>query len=288
MAAEKSRRLLELAAAVDEPDSPRAQLRSLLARDDLGRERALGALSMALRPVPVPFDAGLGDDRRRLRRLAEQADAAAEPVEGLLTMARALRVAGDEPTAERLLRSALRARPQEVALLYELGRLLEGHRPPRWGEAVECYRAARALRPGLGEALANALVQLGRAEEGLALYERLVTERPAEAWLRAARARALLSCDRYREAEAAFREAVRFRPDDASAYANLGVALEKQGRYKEAEADFRQAIRLKPDSAEAHFNLGSVLRQQGREKEAEAAYREALRLRPDHAVGRDP
>src|SRR5262249_53534220 len=76
-----------LAQALDaEPGSRRRELRALLARGQLDRERALGALALALRPVPVPFDAGWGKDRSRLRQLAATTDVSAEPVLGLLTL----------------------------------------------------------------------------------------------------------------------------------------------------------------------------------------------------------
>ena len=62
MPAEKVQRLVDLAQALDEgADAGRRELRDLLMRGDLGRERALGALLVAMRPVTVPFDAGLGE-----------------------------------------------------------------------------------------------------------------------------------------------------------------------------------------------------------------------------------
>ncbi len=272
--------LSDLAAALDEPGSRSAELRDMLARGGLARERALGALAVALRPVPVPFDAGPGEDRARLRRLATETDVTKEPALGLLTLARALRVAGDDERAERLLRTALRARPQEVVLHYALGDVLSSWQPPRWAEAVECYATARALRPEVAERLANALVQSGRVAEGLALYEQSVRDRP-NPWLLCQYGFALNSQGRYQEAEAALREALRLKPDYARAHANLGAALNRQGRHKEAEAACREAIHLKPDLSAAHNNLGNALIGQRRYKEAEAACREAIRLKPD-------
>jgi serine/threonine-protein kinase len=274
-------RVADLAAALDDAGSRQALLRALLARDGLGRERALGALSAALRPVPVPFDAGPGEDRGRLRRLAAETDAPTEPLLGLLTLARALRVAGDDLLGERLLRSAVRARPQEVVLQRALGAVLASQR--RWAEAAECYAAVRAVRPELGVALAEALLRSGRGEEGLALYERLVKDRPDDPWRHFRRGYALVEQGRYQEAEAAYREALRLQPDDPDSYCNLGVVLGRLGRYAAAEAACREALRLQPDLPEVHLNRGFLLFQQGRHKEAEDAYREALRLRPNYA-----
>jgi Flp pilus assembly protein TadD len=276
------RRLAELAQALDDdPGSRRRELRVLLARGNLVRERGLSALAVALRPVPVPYDVGWGEDRGRLRRLAAETDPAAEPVLGLLTLARALQGTGEDALAERLLRSAVRARPREVVLHEALGHLLTEQRPPRWGEAVECYAVARALRPELGESLANALVQGGRASEGLALYERLVAERPDNPWLHAQRGYALGIQGCHKEAEEAYRAALRLKPDHAYAHHGLGAALDAQGRPKEAEDAFREATRFQPNFPEAHNNLGNALVHLGRDEEAEEAYREAIRLRPE-------
>jgi tetratricopeptide (TPR) repeat protein len=213
----------------------------------------------------------------------EETDVAREPVLGLLELAQALRVAGDDPVAERLLEAAVWARPQEVMLPYTLGKLFEEQRPPRWGEAVRCYAAARALRPELGEALANAMVNSGGggADKGLSMYEQLVNESKDNPWLHFRRGHALGDQGRYKEAEAAYREALCLNPDYPLAHNNLGNALADQGRLKEAEAAWREALRLRPDFLEAHGNLGNVLIEQGRYQEAETEFREALRLRPD-------
>jgi tetratricopeptide (TPR) repeat protein len=275
-------RLMSLAQALDDgPGSKNRELRALLAGGDLGRERALGMLSMALRPVPVPFDAGWGVDRGRLRALAASADPEKEPVLGLLMLSRALWVAGDDGLAVRLLQAAVRSRPREVVLHNALANLHRWGR--RWREAAEGYAAVRALRPDSGGFLAWALVKAGRVEEGLALFGRLRVERPGDPWLHNAHGAALCDdCGRPKEAEAAFREAIRLRPDYPEAHVNLGISLDRQGRHREAEAAYREAIRLKGDLAEAHLNLGSALNSQGRHREAEAACREALRLRPDY------
>jgi tetratricopeptide (TPR) repeat protein len=278
-------RLTDLAQALDEPDSRRRELRAILARDGLARERALGALSAALtaalaRPAAVPFDAGLGDDRGRLRRLAAETDAAAEPVLGVLTLAQALLFAGDEARAERLLRSAILARPQEVVLHQALGHLLIGSSPPRHAEAVECYAAARALRPALAGALAVALVRAGRKDEGLELYQRLVKDDPDNPWLHAFHGYVLRTQGRLREAEAAYREALRLDPRDAASLNNLGMALGDQRRLPEAEETFRRLLQIKAD-ARTYNNLGAILLMQRRFPDAESAFREAVRLQPE-------
>jgi Flp pilus assembly protein TadD/serine/threonine protein kinase len=278
-------RLADLAAALDgRPDSRRRELRAILTRGKLPLERALGELSQAVLPMAALTGVVPGPDRNRLRRLAEETDAANEPVLGLLTLARALQVAGDSALAERLLGQAVLARPAEVVLHNALGKLLGEQRPPAWGRAVECYKAARALRPELGVALAEALAGSGRAYESLALLARLVTEQPGNPWLHFERGWALADQGRHKEAEAAARKAIHLKPPFAEAHNLLGIALDSQGKYAEGETACREAIRLKPDLAQAYCNLGYALSAQGRDQEAEAAVGEAIRLNRDDAV----
>jgi serine/threonine-protein kinase len=315
------RRLADLAAALDDdPGSLRRELRTILAKNQLARERALAVLSAALRPVPVPAIVPLGKDHLRLRQLAERIDPALEPVLGLLTLTRALQAAGEEALAERLLRSALTARPREVVLYHTLGQLLGEQKPPRWADAVGFYWAARGLRPDLGVTLATALRHSGHAGEGLDLLARMSSENPDNPYLLFERGLALFNQKNYGEAEAAYRQAIALRPDYAEphvslgailcdfqsksveaeelfrtaialksdyaiAYHDLGVSLKRQGKPGEAEAAFRKALELKPDFAEAYNNLGAILcDHQGKYGEAEAAMRKAIELRPDFAI----
>jgi hypothetical protein len=160
---EAASRLAQLAAALDtEPGSLRREPRAILETGQSAVEQALGMLPAALRPVAVPVEVPLGRDHTRLRQLAETIDPVVEPVLGLLTLTRALRVAAEETSAERLLRAALMARPREVVLHYTLGQMLVSQQAPRWAEAVEYYGATRTLRPDLGVNLAQALRQSGR------------------------------------------------------------------------------------------------------------------------------
>ncbi len=257
------RRVAELAAALDvDPGSltplddsslGRGELRAILERDRLPGERALGVLSAALRPVPLPVEVPLGKDRARLRQLAEQIDLASEPVLGLLTLTRALRLAGEEALAERLLRTALLARPREVVLYHVLGQMLTDQEPPRWGEAVQFYRAARALRPDLGVRLANALLHSGGEAEGLALFQQLVQS----------------------------------RPKNPSLHLLLGYALHERRDLDGAIARYRQAIALDPRQVPAHANLGNALYDKGDLDSAIACYKQAMALDPNYTQPTD-
>jgi serine/threonine protein kinase/Flp pilus assembly protein TadD len=271
--------LADLAAALDDPaDSRRRELRALLARKRLPAERALGELSRAFLPLTALSGVVPGEDRKRLRALAAQTKTATEPALGLAILTRALWVAGDEVLAEKLLRDAIRVRPGEVLLHQALGPLLQLQHPPRWHEAVECYVAARALRPQLGTSLANAYLKAGRVDDGLALWKDLVDQDPRNPWMHFQRGRALSYLRRHTEAAAEYRSAIALKSDFADAHFNLGVSLYFTGQYAEAAASCREAIRWEPGNKKTHVNLGVALLKQARPKEAEAQFRKAVRL----------
>ena len=90
------------------------------------------SLAMLLWPslaLSVPPKSG-----QRLAREAEGAPRGGKGVLEVVLLARALEEAGEGERAEGLLRSALAARPGEVALLGALGGL-QG-KQGRWGEAI--------------------------------------------------------------------------------------------------------------------------------------------------------
>jgi tetratricopeptide (TPR) repeat protein/serine/threonine protein kinase len=286
---EAARRLAELAAALDhdplaaaldDPRSLRRELRELLAQGRLPLERALGVLSAALRPVPVPVAVPLGKDRARLRQLAERIDPTVEPVLGLVTLTRALRAAGEEALAEQLLRAALTARPREVVLYHTLGQLLTGQEPPRWAEAVECYRAARVLRPDLGVNLATALQQSGRWGEALGLLAWLVKERPDNPYLHFHQAYALDAKHDLDGAIACYKKAIELDSKDAPAHNNLGNALKDKHDLDGALACCKKALALDPTLAPAHNNLGTALKDKGDLDGAIACCKKAIALDP--------
>jgi eukaryotic-like serine/threonine-protein kinase len=278
------RRPAELAAALEEEsDSPRQELRAILVRGRLPVERAMDVLSVALRLVPVPLEVPLGPDRARLRQLAVRADLAREPVLGVLTLARALRLAGEDTLAERLLRAASAARPGEVVLYHALGQLLAGQEPPRWAEAVECYRAARALRTDLGVNLATALLKSGREREGLEVLAWLVKERPDNPNLHFQQAYALSDKHDLDGAISCYKKALELDPKNAKVHSNLGIALAGKGDLDGAIACFKNALALDPKYAAVHSNLGVALSDKHDLDGAIACCKKALELDPKYA-----
>jgi tetratricopeptide (TPR) repeat protein/Leucine-rich repeat (LRR) protein/tRNA A-37 threonylcarbamoyl transferase component Bud32 len=279
------RRLQRLADRLDEDQSSR-QLRALLCEEEATAARGLAGLMGALAGPVAPWGAlaEQGRDYRwRLAGLAARANEGRKPVRTVVLLARASQEAGDAAGAEAVLRQALARRPNQVVLLAALSRLLEAQGPDRLGEAIECYRAARALRPKLGLALARALSKAGRAAEGEAVMRDLLLQQPNHPELHFYLGFALYNQKKLDEAVKAFRKALEIQPE-ATTYNNLGLALANQKKLGEAVKAYRKAIDLKHKYAVAHYNLGNALYDQKQLAEAVRAYRKAIDLQPKFAL----
>jgi tetratricopeptide (TPR) repeat protein len=265
----KWRRLFDVAERLDHLDR-RRELRRLLSR--AGRSSTVRSDSSHQTKI-----------RAELGQLSGKVDVYREPVLGLLALARVLEAVGEARKAETLLRSAVAIHRSEGLLLYELGKQLEHQKPPRLAESIEWYRAACAVRPRLGVALAVALGSANRAAEGEAILRDLASREPGNPELQYYLGNALHLQMKLRESEVAYREAILLKPGLAEAHRGLGVVLSNQRRHSEAEKACREAIRIKPNLAEAHCSLGIVLADLHRPKEAEMAQREAIRLQSEFA-----
>jgi Tfp pilus assembly protein PilF len=163
--------------------------------------------------------------------------------------------------------------------------------------------------------LANALADLGHADEAIASYRRAVELEPAFALARfnlsgllAARGdvdgaileltRALESRPGYADAHlnlgnllgrkgqavaalAEFRAAVASDDRSALAHAALGLALEKQHDPAGAIDQFNAALAIDPANGRVHECLGDALRDRGQAEDAAAQYRRAIELMPN-------
>jgi tetratricopeptide (TPR) repeat protein len=247
------RRILAVACALD-PDASRVELRRALERRD----------------------------KKALEGLAASDQAAAVPASTLLLLGRALREAGANEQAARLLRRGQRHDPRHFWITLELAQCF--YVSERWEEAVRFNTAALALRPQspfVHGALGAALTKKGAQDEAIAVCHEAIRLKAdyAEGWNNLGVA--LSNKRALDEAVAAFKEAVRLNPDYAEAYTNLGAALNYKGAWHEAVAAARKAVALKPRSALLHCNLSAILGEKGDPEEAIAACREAIRLEPD-------
>lgn len=124
--------------------------------------------------------------------------------------------------------------PDAAEELYERGVEIEDEDP---AEAIQAYRKALELKPGLADAHLN----LGRL-----LHE----------------------TDGAAAAEPCYRRALTLRPGDPTALFNLGVALQDLERPLEAIEVYEKVLELEPGLADAHFNLAGIYEKLGRMKSA--------------------
>src|SRR5262249_5168405 len=118
--AEQWQRLLRLANQLDANDL-RREVRAPLGSGPLQRQHICGGPSKVLLPWSALRGPMAAEGQQRLARLAKAVNPAREPVLSVLSLAQALSEAGDPARAERLLKLALAAQPNEVVLLEALG-----------------------------------------------------------------------------------------------------------------------------------------------------------------------
>ncbi|MEM9594236.1 MAG: tetratricopeptide repeat protein, partial [Acidobacteriota bacterium] len=163
----------------------------------------------------------------------------------------------------------------------------------RDGRALESYLASLELVPEQPDVLlraAGGLAKLGRFEDAIGLYDRLESLEPAWApavWER--RGTAWVNLGRADEAIADFDRAVDAAPEDALLRSRYAAALEHLGR--RADAQRRAAADLSAGSDPQTRAALAVERARGQLRsgaleEAMASYREALGAQPDHLPAR--
>lgn len=161
--------------------------------------------------------------------------------------------------------------------LNDLGVLLA--RGERCEQAIACYRAALALRPGFPLALANlgrALQRLGRGAAALAAFRAAVAADPGDADSHEALATALAQLGHPAEAAAEYRQALAIEPGHLAALTNFGKLRRREGAHEEALALHRQAAALASGNVEILNHLGLTQHERGALHEAIAVFRQAL------------
>ena len=192
--------------------------------------------------------------------------------------------AGDEDAAAAELRAALSEDDGLLDAHQLLGTitLLAGDPEP----AIGHFQSALALDPEHRQSLlglANAYRELGRIDEAVVGYRRLLEVAGQDAKATMALARIHVDRAELSEAEQVLTAAAEGREPPAVVANKLGEVMALLGRSGDAETKFRQAISSNPELGEAHFNLAVLLDESGRMEDAVTAYRQAEELRPrDH------
>ncbi len=199
-----------------------------------------------------------------------------EPWYGL---AQALRLIGQGEAALAALDEALRRRPDDPDLHFELAETL--HALGRTGEAIaEAQRAVhrRPSDPRFRSVLGTWLVVSGRTAEAMPHLEHAKQLQPNEPANRVNLANALLMAGELDRALREYEAAFAIDPENFGAQIGAGVAELRRGRPDAAAERFGAAIRLRPESALAHQNLADALLASQRFDEAIVHYQRAAQI----------
>ena len=193
---------------------------------------------------------------------------------------------------------AIQLKPDFTDALNNLGisLVLQG----KLDEATACFQKAvqshpddPEIRDNLGVVLvktyhdyANALVRMGRTDEAIVQFGKLLEICPDFADARHELAVILLQEGRVDEAIAQFQKIQEQYPDKAMAYFDLGNAYFQKGQMDAAVTYYEKALEIKPDDVSARNNLGMAFLEQGMADEAAVQFRKALAIQPDFALAR--
>jgi tetratricopeptide (TPR) repeat protein len=238
----------------------------------------------------VSFYAGLLHERAARWSEAIRAYAEVPPASELFRDARlrrasALGRARRSPEAVALLRAALVATPDDLALYPAYAEALEvgGHA----AEGERFLREAMAARgaPELTEALAVLLERQGRTPEAIALLTRAVDSKPRQESLLFSLASTYERAGDHARSVARMREVLALNPDNAAALNFIGYSLADQGLdLDEAERLLHRALELRPETGAFLDSLGWVFFRRHDFGRAVSTLERAAALEPDEPV----
>jgi len=270
--------------------------------------------------LSVPDNAGAKRARDLLSEVTK-----ANPTEGwpLYLLARAERALGDLGASEASARRLLAISPGSTSGAHALAQVLEARR--QWPALIEALEPVAAKPPARGREADTALIlthlgfaylEVGRAADAVAAFERASTLDPSDRATRVYLAQALVSAKQFDralevvraarkddpkgvrlarlEADAlkgmgrldagadVLRSVVAASPGEPSAAQNLAEYYAQAHSYAEAAAALKTAMAQFPDNPNVLFQYGAMLERQSLHAEAEKVFRQVLSRNPDH------
>lgn len=205
-------------------------------------------------------------------------------VESFLEEADAIRNSGDFRKAITVYEQALRRKPNDATIQFQIVRLLvftgqAAKAEPRATKSVQTDPASAFARAGL------CLAQdwLGKIKEAVATCREAVGLDPRNAFAQAYYAEALADAGNYREAVVAARAAVDLDPQNADAFRNLGYAYELSANYSQAVIYYQRALEINPNLPHVLLALGRVYAARGVGTKAVFYFDQAITVEPLYA-----
>lgn len=185
-----------------------------------------------------------------------------------------------------LYRRALALNPEHQASL--LGLATSYWRLGRLDEALVGFHRLVELAPyesNAAIAMSDIYAGLDRLPEALRVVEAAAAEDAAPAWIHNQHGELLALLGRSRESAVHFEQAIAKNPEIGQPWFNLALTHEEAGRPDEAVAAYEQAIKHAPYHFRAQFNLGRMYGQRGRPEDHLAMWRAAIRSNPEFVLG---
>jgi tetratricopeptide (TPR) repeat protein len=129
----------------------------------------------------------------------------------------------------------------------------------------------RRMEPAVLENKAYCLTQLGRTEEAISVYERIVQLNPEKLMTQLALGASLIDLGRKEEGFSRLEKATEIAPDDARVWYFYAESLYKAKRYDDAVDKFEKCFRIDPKNTKAAYYRACSLAELGRVKEALSA-----------------
>ncbi len=189
---------------------------------------------------------------------------------------------GDLSGAEKLLKRALKAHPDNVSALHMLGAILAINK--NWNGAIKNFKKVISIEPSHSHAhlsLAKAISIATNNIEAIPHYQTATTLAPknSEAWL--SYGNALDKVKRYNDALTCYDKALHINPKSSTAWANRAITLTAMQNFDQALASHKNAIELGNNSALIWDNYATTFKLMARYDEALSAYEKALEIDSD-------
>ena len=152
-------------------------------------------------------------------------------------------------------------------------------------EALACFRAALALKPGhptLPVEVARELAELGCHDEAETVLRDLLARQPDSAPARMGMGLLARKREQPETALIWYEEALSLSPEHPAAPVELARVLFELNRLDEASGLLESLLSRRPDAFHAWLMQGRIARQQGRHDDALTCFQSALALEPRH------
>lgn len=157
----------------------------------------------------------------------------------------------------------------------------------RYAQAVDLAKAARSAYPAetlkFAQLESQALRDSGKVDEGLAVLQDVLKQKPEDPQVHLALAQAYVDVKRGPQAVRVLQDAQSKFPSNPRLAFELGAVFERQRKYVDAEAAFREALQRDPEHAPSLNYLGYMLAERGERLTESVGYiKKALELEPDN------